>query len=290
MSVLAQNGDSAPLWSERWHGLMRGLGYDMNWGRMQARRGRVTAVEVQMGRVTAKVQDQDLGSTAQQPEVEVLLPTLSDDSWNRVLDSLSDQALYAAQLLAGDLPQSIDEQFQQEGVRLLPGEGDEIEVRCSVCANNGPACRHGAALLYVIGQMLDEDPWLLFRLRGRDRQQVLQAMRRRRSEGEEGSGSTAGEQRTISTPSFAPIQENGNASSPLSAEIDNYWGQGKRLADLHHHINPPTIRLALLRRLGHPPFPTDSLETYDRLVALYEQVSQAALNLAYAPEPEQESE
>ena len=271
------------VWSERWHGLMDELGYDMRRGRSHARRGRVTAVEVQVGRVTAQVQDTDLGAC----DVEVLLTTHDDDAWNRVLDSLSGQAIYAAQLLAGDLPHSIDERFQKEGVHLLPAGRYELEANCSVCAAWEQPCKHVSAVLFVMGQMLDEDPWLLFRLRGRDRQQVLQAMRQRRSEGDDASPPAPVERRQLAAPSFAPLQENAATPLPLSTQIDNFWGRGKQLADLHHHISPPPIRLALLRRLGHPPFRTDSLETYDQLVAVYEAVSGAALALAFAPEVEE---
>ena len=91
----------------------------------------------------------------------------------------------------------------------------------------------------------------------------------------------------MAAPSFAPLQENAATPLPLSTQIDNFWGRGKQLADLRHHISPPTIRQALLRRLGHPPFRTESLETYDQLVAVYEAVSGAALALAFAPEVEE---
>jgi uncharacterized Zn finger protein len=248
------------VWSERWHGLMDELGYDMR-----------------------QVQDTDLGAC----DVEVLLTVHDDDAWNRVLDSLGGQALYAAQLLAGDLPHSIDERFQEEGVHLLPGGRYELEAHCSVCAAWEQPCKHVSAVLFVMGQMLDEDPWLLFRLRGRDRQQVLQAMRQRRSEGDDASPPATVERRQLAAPSFAPLQENAAIPLPLSTQIDNFWGRGKQLADLHHHISPPPIRLALLRRLGHPPFRTESLETYDQLVAVYEAVSGAALALAFAPEVEE---
>jgi len=289
-ALFASNG---AVWSERWHGLMDELGYDMRRGRSHARRGRVTAVEVQVGRVTAQVQDGDLGVC----DVEVLLNTHDDDAWNRVLDSLSGQALYAAQLLAGDLPHSIDERFREEGVHLLPAGRYEIEANCSVCAGWEQPCKHVSAVLFVMGQMLDEDPWLLFRLRGRDRQQVLHAMRQRRNphlaSPSTGSGHrpAAGEGLLVAPAAgyagVTSLQENSPTALPLSTQIDNFWGRGKQLADLHHHISPPTIRLALLRRLGHPPFRTDSLETYDQLVAVYEEVSGAALALAFAPEVEE---
>jgi len=271
------------IWSDRWHKLMDELGYDMRRGRSHARRGRVTALEVQVGRATAQVQDQDLGICA----VEILLTTHNDDAWNRVLDSLGGQALFAAQLLAGDLPHAIDEHFQAEGVHLLPAGRYEMEANCSVCAAWEQPCKHVSAVLFVMGQMLDEDPWLLFRLRGRDRQQVLQAMRQRRSEGDN-TPTPPVERRPISAPNIAALQENSATALPLSTQIDSFWGHSKQLADLHHHISPPAIRLALLRRLGHPPFRTDSLETHDQLVSIYERVSAAALALAFAPEPEGE--
>src|SRR5690606_13119623 len=127
-------------WSERWQELLNRLGYEphLRRGRSYARRGQVKALEVQMGRVTATVEDRDLGLC----EVEILVNRLTDEQWDRVLDALSRQAIYVAQLLAGDMPTNIDELFQQAGVNLLPGGDYDMEIRCGQCEAASQPCKH----------------------------------------------------------------------------------------------------------------------------------------------------
>jgi uncharacterized Zn finger protein len=271
-------------WSERWLALLNQLGYEphLRRGRSYARRGQVKALEVQMGRITAQVDDRDLGLC----EIEILTNRLTDAQWQQVMDALSRQAIYVAQLLAGDMPTNIDELFQQAGVNLLPGGHYDMEIRCNQCQSSGQPCKHTAAVLYLLGQMLDDDPWLLFRLRGRDRQQVLQALRQRRSDNEDTLPAAAGQQ--TQHPTIGSLGNAADQSMPLSAQLESFWGSSKKLSNLHHHIAPPTIKLALLRRLGHPPFPTDSLDAYEQLARTYHHVTEEALGLAYAPIPDEE--
>lgn len=273
-------------WSERWTNLLEAFGYDLRRGRSYSRRGHVQWVEVQVGRIIAQVKDRDQG----QCDVEILINRLNDEEWSQVLDALSSQALFAAQLLAGDMPTSIEEGFEQTGVHLLPGGAYELESQCSCCADWEQPCKHAAATYYTLGQMLDDDPWLLFRLRGRERQQVLQALRRRRSEPNQSyAGATPLDERAAGAlpGQISSLTKTDEAVPPLSAQIDDYWGESKRLDDLHHYIGAPPIKLALLRRLGPPPFPSQSLETYDRLQEIYRNVTEQALALAFAPEPEE---
>ncbi|MEZ4837272.1 MAG: hypothetical protein R2873_35615 [Caldilineaceae bacterium] len=185
------------------------------------------------------------------------------------------------------MPTNIDELFQQAGVNLLPGGHYDIEIRCNQCQASGQPCKHTAAVLYLLGQMLDDDPWLLFRLRGRDRQQVLQGLRQRRSDTDE-SAPAASAQTDNQHPTIGSLGQPTDQAMPLSAQIESYWGASKKLSTLNHHIAPPAIKLALLRRLGHPPFPTDSLEAYEHLTRTYQRVTEEALDLAYAPMPDEE--
>ena len=213
------------VWSERWLALLNQLGYEphLRRGRSYARRGLVKALEVQMGRVSAQVEDRDLGMC----EIEILVNRLSDAEWKQVLDALSRQAIYVAQLLAGDMPTNIDELFQQAGVNLLPGGHYDIEIRCNRCQSDGQPCKHTAAVLYLLGQMLDDDPWLLFRLRGRDRQQVLQGLRQRRSDSDDGAA-TASAQIATQRPAIGSLSHIGENTVPLSAQVENFWGVVKK--------------------------------------------------------------
>jgi hypothetical protein len=70
--------------------------------------------------------------------------------------------------------------------------------------------------------------------------------------------------------------------SPLDNQIAGFWGSGKAQHDFRPHILPPTVELALLRRLGPPPLGAAAAGTYEDLTTLYRRISQAALDLAYA--------
>jgi uncharacterized Zn finger protein len=135
--------------------------------------------------------------------------------------------------------------------------------------------------------MLGEDPWLLLRLRGRDRQQVLASIHERRNLG-------ADPPSRPSTPAPAPDADDASFYSPSSAAsladvdvpaledlIGDYWGRRKVLEEIHHHLARPVVELALLRRLG-PPTPTpDGQDAYSQLQTVYRRVTERVWALAF---------
>ena len=296
-------------WAGRWYAFLNGQGFDLNRGRALARRMQVSSIEVQFGRIMAEVDEDQRGSC--QVEIEIL--PLRDDEWSAVLDALAGEALYAAQLLAGGNEWDVfltvlDTVFTDAKVSLLSStsEAGELTARCNVCENQHSACKHALVVLYRFGQMITDDPWQLLMLRGRDRQQVLAGLRLRRSDGiEEQPEGDSASPNMISDPVLAGYDgfraledsEDQRVEGPaLAAQIDSFWG-GRQLGPgstrhdlraLHYNIAPPLIRLALLRRLGPPPFHQDSPETYDRLSRIYYEVSAKALELAFAPEPDED--
>ena len=89
---------------------------------------------------------------------------------------MAGQALFAAQLLAGEMPQDIEEAFAAAGVSLFPDRRGDLDTDCS-CPDWANPCKHVAATHYILGEQFDEDPFLLFRLRGRTQEQILAALR-----------------------------------------------------------------------------------------------------------------
>ena len=149
----------------------------LNRGRTYARAGQVLSLDEVGGVVKARVQ----GTRPQPYKVTIKLKPLSDRQWDKVIDALSGQALFAAQLLAGEMPQEIDAVFAAAGSSLFPATEGELETECS-CPDWANPCKHVAATHYILAEQLDEDPFLLFRLRGRTQEQVMAALRARRSD------------------------------------------------------------------------------------------------------------
>lgn len=146
-------------------------------GRTYARQDRVARLEVEAGRVTALVR----GSRVLPYRVEVRVPTLDDEQWDRVVAAVAGRAAHAAALLDGELHPGVLDDGRAAGVDLLPGAGD-VSPRCS-CPDWADPCKHAAAVCYLVADALDEDPFVLFELRGRHREEVLDAVRAHRRQG-----------------------------------------------------------------------------------------------------------
>lgn len=273
-------------WSRRWQALLKQPGLDVT---PENLRGcRVKRMEVLPGLIQAQVQDRELGAAV----VEIRLDVLDGAQWERVIDALSSQAIYAAQLLAGNMPPEIEQIFLQAGATLLPLSLDEIRQTCSTCPPaGGKLCRPLAAVYSQLGDMLAEDPWLLLRLRGRERQQVLSGIHERRNLGVDASPAASTPVQAAETqssafyvPALPAAGSQDEEAPPLEEQVNDFWGRRKVLEDIHHHLARPVVELALLRRLG-PPTPTpEGQDAYGQLQAVYRRVTERVLTLAFEPD------
>ncbi|GAA1558238.1 SWIM zinc finger family protein [Kribbella lupini] len=143
-------------------------------GRSYARRGSVLELTVDPGVVRAEVQ----GSRVTPYGVTVNIRAFTDAEWDAVLDIVSAQIGRVAALLDGELPPELVDDVQAAGLDLLPGAG-EVRTACN-CPDFAVPCKHAAAVCYLIADALDDDPFALMLLRGRRRDELLDALRARR--------------------------------------------------------------------------------------------------------------
>jgi uncharacterized Zn finger protein len=143
-------------------------------GRDYARSGAVGELTMAPGEARAQVQ----GRKTEPYEVRIRVRRFTEDEWDRVLAAISARLGHAAALLDGELPPEIGDDVAAAGLDLLPG-GGELGPRCS-CPDEADPCKHSAAVCYLITDVLDADPFTLFLLRGRTRDQVLAGIRARR--------------------------------------------------------------------------------------------------------------
>lgn len=143
-------------------------------GATYARDGSAAQPSFAPGEVGAQV----TGRRTQPYEVRVRVRQFTPDEWDRVLAAICAQLSHAAALLDGDLPPDVAEDVAGVGLSLLPGPG-EVGPRCT-CPDEADPCKHSAAVCYLIAEALDADPFLVFLLRGRTRDEVLAGLRARR--------------------------------------------------------------------------------------------------------------
>jgi hypothetical protein len=84
-----------------------------------------------------------------------------------------------AALLDGEMPPEVAEALATAKIDLLPVAG-ELQPRCS-CPDWADPCKHSAAVCYLVADTLDADPFLLFLMRGRDRDSLLAGLRAKRA-------------------------------------------------------------------------------------------------------------
>jgi uncharacterized Zn finger protein len=177
---IRMNKAGTTWWGQRWiaalEQVLSGDAGRLARGRTYARAGRTHDLVIANGSVRAKV----TGSRPQPYDVALKIQVLSPGVWSQALAAMGERAQFAAELLAGRMPEKIDEVFRSAKSSLFPQRRSELSATCS-CPDWGDPCKHVAATHYLLGEAFDRDPFLLFELRGRSKEQVLGALRSARS-------------------------------------------------------------------------------------------------------------
>ncbi|MGW1977822.1 SWIM zinc finger family protein [Streptomyces sp. NPDC001889] len=168
---LPPGGTASSWWGNAWVEALEDTALDparLARGRAYAGRGQVDAITVTPGRVTAYVH----GSRPRPYRTEIRLRTLSDEEWEGFLGAAAARPDHIAALLDKDVPHAL-----AGAADLLPMAGDLIPD-CS-CPDDGYPCKHAAALCYQTARLLDQDPFVLFLMRGMGERDILAALAHR---------------------------------------------------------------------------------------------------------------
>jgi uncharacterized Zn finger protein len=248
-------------WSQRFIELLEsfGVGSRLGRGRNYARRGQVIELEVEPGVVLAKVQ----GSRYTPYRVRIRAKTLTEHQWRRAEKAMAARALPLAKLLAGEMPHDIEDVFAACKLTLFPRTGAELKASCT-CPDWENPCKHIAAAYYILAERFDEDPFVIFGWRGRDKDELLERLRARR-----GTGSAP---RSAASKPARPTPE----PVPLADQLDSFWRSGPALADLR--VSPLAAEApdALVRQLGPAPVELAGQNLIELLAPAYITLAQKA--------------
>jgi uncharacterized Zn finger protein len=256
-------------WAKRWQAVLDSfhLGGRLARGRTYARQGQVLSIDVGTGKVKARVQ----GSRPEPYDVTIAVQQLSSREWGEVLEVLSRQALFVAKLLAGEMPHDIERAFAQAELSLFPQRRGDLKTSCS-CPDEANPCKHIAAVYYLLGEEFDRDPFLLFRLRGLEREALVARLGKQARPG----GAAPAEAEPAPLPREA-----------LSAAPAEFW-QGEPVGDLFGEVEAPPVEAAVVRRLGKFPFWRGEKPLVDALEPAYLQASKRGLEVFLGERKEEE--
>jgi uncharacterized Zn finger protein len=270
---------SREWWSQRWLELLDSYRFKkrLERARNYARQGNILSIKFEGSKVLAQVQ----GTEPEPYKVSLSLEPFSDEQWGYAIETMSQQAIWAAKLLAGEMPQNIEQVFTANGLSLFPFTLSEVRSKCS-CPDKANPCKHIGAIYYQLGDRFSEDPFVLFQLRGRTREEIIADLREFRARGAEVAQEAqgAGEEKPLTT-----------GHSPLTTHF--FWQYNQPLDPTLVVITPSPNSDTVLDVLGAIPVaeldaePTaknnsNSPETSAEVVkqyldTVYKQVSQQAV-------------
>lgn len=258
-------------WSRRFIDILESfqMGARLTRGRRYARAGQVLDVAVEPGAVTARVQ----GSRAKPYRVRIRTLTLSQKDWARVEEAMASRAVFLAKLLAGEMPHDIEQAFAETRLSLFPAAARDLSTECS-CPDWANPCKHIAATYYLLAEAFHADPFLIFRWRGRDREELLARLR--------------------AHPSGASDEEHGDdlwdvptpEVRPLAECLDRFWDAGDGIDQAPARPRAPAVADAILRGLEAGTIEVRGRPLADVLVPAYAAFTVAAERRALKDQPE----
>ena len=260
-------------WAGRWLSALEELvdPARLQRGRSYARSGQVLNIDIQPGRVDSRVQ----GSRPQPYKVRINIKPLSGKDWDKVADAMAAQAIFAAKLLAGEMPHDIEQAFASARVNLFPESQEDLQTACS-CPDWSNPCKHIAAVYYLLGEQFDADPFLIFRLRGKNKDQIIAMLRTRRSTPE--SSVAAG--KITEHPSLKKKARAAEESSiPLEKCLDRFWEAADGLDDFQVTIEAPPVDAAPVKRFGAPGFWRGKEDFSEAFGNAYHSITEAILEV-----------
>jgi uncharacterized Zn finger protein len=158
-----------PGFREKWIAVLRGFGWPV-----PLPKGRTARLTIGRDGLAASIR------TGGAPEhVRIRLVPLPERTFEAAMRRLAGRAASAASLLSGRLPEDADAAFSTMRYGLLPRRREEIDQSCTCGA--APPCKHLLAAHAALAARLATDPMLLLELRGRSRDEILEAVRRHRA-------------------------------------------------------------------------------------------------------------
>lgn len=268
LQARSKKGDIGETWwSKRFIAALEhiGIGSRLERGRKYARKGQVVNINIRDATVHAQVQ----GTRPKPYNIIISFTLFTDAQWEQIFDALSSQAFFTAMLLGGEIPQEIETVFSGVNLSLLPASAKDLKTDCD-CPDFANPCKHIAAAYYILAEKFDRDPFLIFSLRGRDREAVLENLRKRRSSSAPDE-SVAEEAEPYGISDGEPAQDaTGYAVPPLSGCVTTFWEAGDTLDTFPIHLyEKPELEAAALKRLGPALFKIQKKDIAALLVPVY---------------------
>lgn len=152
-------------WGHRWLDALAHIdfGNRLPRGKRYARNGSVASISIEGTRINARVK----GTRPTPYRVGLTLWEFSALEQETIIGLVKDDPYYLSQLEARRLPPELEGALAERGIRLFPESWKELGMTCS-CPDWAVPCKHLAAVVYIVANEIDKNPFLVFRMHGLD--------------------------------------------------------------------------------------------------------------------------
>ncbi len=138
-------------------------------GRSYARGGKVKSFFIQDNCISAQVRGSvnPYFGVYKEPtyNIEIEITPIAKTKWKQAIEKLSSKASIVSRLLLNEVPENIEDTFSELRLNLLPHSRKDFKTSCD-CPDYANPCKHIAGVYYLVASQLDQNPFLLFELRG----------------------------------------------------------------------------------------------------------------------------
>ncbi len=247
-------------WGRKWIATLEGfsIGARLGRGKSYARSGQVLSIDIEEGMIYSSVQ----GSRSRPYQVKIKLNPFDSSEWEPLIESLREQPFYAARLLAGEMSEEFDNVLNDSGISLFPKQSNDLQSACG-CPDWSNPCKHIAAVFFLLAEEFDRDPFLLFKLRGMSREELVAAI----------AGAPVESDKDLEASEEVPY-----ANVPITPDAQ-FWDEGSYPDELYGEVRIPPTPAALPKRLGKFPFWRAEESLLDVVEPLYKKASKHGLQL-----------
>ncbi|WP_460910505.1 SNF2-related protein [Spirosoma areae] len=132
-------------------------------GKTYANKGAVQGLTIANNQISASIK----GSAPRPYKAKLSVPLFTGQEKDWLLTEIRENPSTLAQLLNRQLPPELTEFTNRRGIQLFPRSFRDLSMGCS-CPDFAVPCKHLAAVVYVIANEIDRNPFLVFQLKGLD--------------------------------------------------------------------------------------------------------------------------
>ncbi|NOY08996.1 MAG: DEAD/DEAH box helicase family protein [Spirochaetes bacterium] len=158
-------------WGSAWLNSLNNIDYSnrLPRGQRYARNGSVLSIGINRNRVKAKVK----GRRPSPYSVSITLPAFKKIETDKITDTILSSPLYLSKLESGILPTELLDVLRKQKIKLFPSSWEDMQAHCS-CPDWAVPCKHIAAVIYLISNEIDKNPFIIFNLHDYD---ILKAIK-----------------------------------------------------------------------------------------------------------------